>query len=140
MHNSPSENLSKYRIDRADELIVDAEELFNNDSYKSSNNRAYYAIFYAMRAVLALDEQDFKKHSGVIQYFQREYIKTGIFEKQYSEIITKASIIRNASDYDDFYTASKDEAATQIENAKNFIKVVKEYLESKLDSDSTAEK
>lgn len=60
-----------------------------------------------MRAVLALDGEDFKRHSGVIQYFQKNYIKSGIFDKRFSDIITKASRIRNASDYDDFYIASR---------------------------------
>ena len=70
-------DLSRYRLQRAKELIIDAESLFERESYKSSNNRAYYAVFSCMRAVLALDGEDFKKHSGVIQYFQRTYIKTG---------------------------------------------------------------
>lgn len=71
-------DLSRYRLQRAKELIIDAESLFERESYKSSNNRAYYAVFSCMRAVLALDGEDFKKHSGVIQYFQRTYIKTGM--------------------------------------------------------------
>ena len=70
--------LAIYRMERAKELIDDAKQLYKSGSFNSSNNRAYYAIFHAMRAVLALEEVDFKKHSGVIQYFQREYIKTGI--------------------------------------------------------------
>ena len=74
MHSDKSRTLALYRLERAKELIDDSRRLFESGSYKSSNNRAYYAIFYAMRAVLALDEVDFKKHSGVIQYFQREYI------------------------------------------------------------------
>lgn len=50
------------------------------------------------RAVLALEGVDFKKHSGVTQYFQREHIKTEHFDKNYSNIIMNASTIRNASD------------------------------------------
>ena len=80
-----------YRLDRAKEMIQDARQLSAAGSFKSGNNRAYYAIFHAMRAVLALEEVDFKKHSGVIQFFQREYIKTGIFDKSYSKIIVSAS-------------------------------------------------
>ena len=128
MHNERNKNLALYRLDRAKELIADARNLYNTGSYKSANNRAYYSIFHAMRAVLALDEVDFKKHPGVIQYFQREYIKTGIFEKSCSTIIMSASEIRNASDYDDFYIASKEETMEQIENTKSVISAVKDYL------------
>lgn len=122
--------LAIYRMERAKELIDDAKQLYKSGSYKSSNNRAYYAIFHAMKAVLALEEVDFKKHSGVIQYFQREYIKTGIFEKAYSDIIISASEIRNASDYDDFFLASKEETKEQIDNAELFCKAIEEYLNS----------
>jgi len=43
------------------------------DELKTANNRAYYCVFHAMRAVIALDEQDFKKLSGVISYFREHY-------------------------------------------------------------------
>ncbi len=133
MHNEKNKALALYRLDRAKELIADARNLYNTGSYKSANNRAYYSIFHAMRAVLALDEVDFKKHSGVIQYFQREYIKTGIFEKSCSTIIMSASEIRNASDYDDFYLASAEEAQEQIDNAVTFAGAIEEYLNNVTD-------
>ncbi len=77
MHDDKKRTLADYRLARAKELINDAVTLLDAGSYRSANNRAYYAIFYAMRAILAMDETDFKKHSGVIQYFQREYVKQG---------------------------------------------------------------
>lgn len=128
MLNEKSRTLALYRLERAKELIDDSRKLFESGSYKSSNNRAYYAIFYAMRAVLALDEVDFKKHSGVIQYFQRNYIKTGILNKSYSDIIMDSSEIRNSSDYDDFYLASREEAIEQIEGAEKFYCAVEAFL------------
>ena len=128
MHNKKIRTLAIYRLERSRELIDDSRRLFESGSYKSSNNRAYYAIFYAMRAVLALDEVDFKKHSGALRYFQREYIKTRIFDKCYSDIIMDSSEIRNASDYDDFYLASKEEALVQIEGAEKFYHAIELYL------------
>lgn len=128
MRSEKSYTLALYRLERSKELINDSKQLFKTGSYKSGNNRAYYAIFYAMRAVLTLDEVDFKKHSGVIQYFQREYIKTGLFAKGYSDIIMDSSEIRNSSDYDDFYLASREEALEQIEGAEKFYNAVELYL------------
>ena len=81
MHDQAKKDLSFHRLKRAEELISEAETMYNANSYKGANNRAYYAVFSLMRAVLALDGEDFKKHSGVIQYFQKNYIKTGVFEK-----------------------------------------------------------
>ena len=123
--------LSEYRLEKADELIADASLLFNDGSYKSSNNRSYYAIFHAIRALLALDGIDFKKHSGIIQYFQKEYVKSGLIEREYSDIFMSASRIRNVSDYDDFYIATKEEAEEQLKNAKKFYDRIKAFLDTK---------
>ena len=88
-------------------------------------------MFHAMRAILALDNKDFKKHSAVISYFTQNYINTGAFNKDHSKIISKASRIRNASDYDDFYIANKAETKEQVESAKVFYDAVESYLNSR---------
>ena len=70
-----------------------------------------------MRAVLAIDRVDFKKHSGVISYFMKEYIKS----ERYSNIIRKASAARNNLDYEDFYQAEPEEALQQYNEAEDFL-------------------
>ena len=85
-------SLAKYRLDRAKETYLTAYENLESSRYLDANNRAYYSIFHSMRAILALDDVDFKKHSGVISYFRETYIKAGVFENVYSDIISKASV------------------------------------------------
>ena len=58
--------ISKVRFDHAKECLRDAKLLLAGESYRSAANRAYYAIFHAMRTVLALDGVDMKHHSGII--------------------------------------------------------------------------
>jgi uncharacterized protein (UPF0332 family) len=128
LHNAERITLSKYRTERAYESIADAKVLFEHNSYRSCNNRVYYAIFDAVRAVLALDGIDYKKHSGVIQYFQKEYIKKELFPREFSKTISFASIIRNASDYEDFYIATKEEALHQLNESEKFIEAIIAYL------------
>ena len=82
-----------------------------------------------MRAVLALDGFDAKKHSGVIAEFRRRYLKTGILPKELSYTIDALVEIRQGSDYDDFYVISREETAQQLEAAAEFVKIVEEYLE-----------
>jgi len=120
--------LAKYRLQKAKETYLTALENLSNSKYLDANNRAYYSIFHAIRAVLALDGVDFKKHSGVISHFREKYIKTGLFEEKHSDIIGKASVIRNKSDYEDFYIATKDEAQEQANNAKTFYEAVADYI------------
>jgi len=57
---------AKYRIERSKEDLEAAHLLFNAGNYRIANNRAYYSIFHAMRAVLVFDDYDSSKHSGII--------------------------------------------------------------------------
>jgi len=111
---------ARYRIERAKEDLDVAIEMYEEDHFRIANNRAYYSIFHSMRAVLAFDGYDSKKHSGIIAEFRKSYIKTGIFHDELSTIIGRASEIRNASDYDDMFIASKEETKKQIDDAKLF--------------------
>lgn len=104
-----------------------------SDNYKSAVNRSYYAVFHAMRAVLAFDEIDMKHHSGIISEFRKRYIKTGVFDTSLSEIISLLFDIRTDSDYDDFFVISKEEVSEQIKNSEIFIAAVREYLRKKRD-------
>lgn len=45
-------------------------------------------------------------------------------------MITRADQIRNASDYDDFYVASKEETKQQVENAEKIVEKVSNYIDS----------
>ena len=123
--------ISKARFDHAKECLLDAKMLLTGERYRSAANRAYYAIFHAMRAVLALDGVDMKHHSGIISEFSRRYIKTGIFETRMSEIISVLFDVRTDSDYDDFFVISKADTAAQIENAEYFVSSVRAYLKNK---------
>ncbi len=130
MPNAKWVALSKYRLERAKEFLDSAVKNIAINEYRTANNRAYYSVFHAMRAVLALDEVDFKKHSGVIAYFREHYIKTKIFDKECSDIISSLSLIRSKSDYDDFYVAQKQETIEQVEEAQKFYLLVEQYLSS----------
>ncbi len=103
-------DLALVRLDRAKELLDDADYLIGTDSFKSANNRAYYATEKALKAVLALKGKDAKTHSGVIalfNYFICNYNE--FFDRSDLKTIRKMDRIRNASDYDDFYIAGKAE-------------------------------
>lgn len=125
-------DLCKYRLEKAYECLKSAKLLQEAEDYTSAANRSYYAIFHAMRSVMALDGEDRKKHSGVVAYFQEHYIKTNIFEKEYSYIIKNAFLVRQESDYEDFCIISKSEAVEQIENAQKFVEAVNKYIASEI--------
>ena len=121
-------DLSNYRMDKAKEDLEASELMFKNGKFSQSINRSYYAIFHAVRALLALDKFDLQKHSGIISYFNHNYIKTGKIEVEFSKMLTSAFKIRSDSDYKDFYIVTREDANIQLENANKFLKRIQEYL------------
>ena len=124
-------DLTKYRLERSAEFLDDANALLQIGSFKGSINRSYYAIFTAVRALLAEEEKDFKKHSAVISYFRQHYIKTKIFDIKFSDYVGNAFRERNSSDYSDFYIASRQAAEEQFFHAQEFFNEVRNYLTNK---------
>ena len=81
------DDLVKYRLESAMDKLRSAWILLENGQYKDSIGRSYYALFTAVRAVLAMESVDYAKHAGVISHFQKEYIKPGLFDKKYSKYL-----------------------------------------------------
>ena len=130
MPNMTGHDLAVYRLQRAKESLQEATTLKQSDQYRGVANRSYYAVFHAMRAVLATEEVDFKKHSAIISYFRQAYIKTGIFPQRCSNIIHNLFEIRTSCDYDDFFLISKEEIFEQYEAASYFVQTVSDYLQA----------
>lgn len=127
--NEQHKALALVRIEKAEHCIDSANAMIKIGFYLDAANRSYYAIFHAMRSVLALEGKDFSKHAGVISYFRKNYIKTGIFSIRHSRIIDDLFEVRSNSDYDDFFVIEKSEVLRQVEDAKYFVLSVKEYVE-----------
>lgn len=132
MHNETQINLAKHRLETAEEKLKASKLLLSGGLYKDSIGRSYYAIFSATRAVLTLDSKDFSKHAGVIACFQKDYVKEGVFDKQYSKIIMEAFQIRNKTDYDDYYVVSKVDAEEQLEKAEIFYQEMSKFIEKEI--------
>lgn len=124
--------LMEYRIQTAKEKLHSAKVLLDAGEYKDSIGRSYYAMFSIIRAILALDEVDFSKHTHVIGYFQKEYVKTGEIAKEYSKYISSAFQVRNNCDYADFFLVSKSDAQEQYEKAVKFLAEVEVYLKKRV--------
>ena len=124
------EELSRYRIQEAKNSLKVAEHCLKEDLYKDSINRSYYVAFYAIKAVLALGTIDFKRHKDVVAYFNKEYVATNVFPRELGKRLGMLKQLREKSDYDDFYIASRDQAEGQYHTAKYTIEKVEEYLKN----------
>ena len=126
-----SNDLCIYRMQTAIEKLETAKLCIDNKHFKDAVNRSYYAAFHAVRAVLAMDKVDFKRHKDVIAYFNKNYVATEIFEKTVGRMLAQLQLKREKSDYDDFYVVSKEEVDMQYRNAGIILDAVKDFLAEK---------
>ena len=128
MNTKISRELTQHRLEQANEDLAASKLLYEKKFYKSANNRAYYSIFHSIKAVLALEPIDFKKHKDVIAYFNKNYVKTEIFPKVIGHKIAEATSLREDSDYDDEFIVNPDETLLQIQTAEELIRLAKDYI------------
>lgn len=122
--------LLKYRIQQANETFHEAEILFNQSAYRGTINRAYYAMFYSVLALLATKKLGTSKHSGVIGLFDREFVKTGFLPRELSRALRLAFDLRQTHDYGELIEIDKEVTQETLDDAKAFISAVESYLRS----------
>lgn len=123
-----SKELARHRLEQSKEDLMAAKLLYESELYKSANNRAYYSIFHSIKAILAMEPIDFKRHKDVQAYFNKNYISTEIFPKIIGKKIAQASAIREDSDYDDEFVVNADKTLEQINTAESLIEMVEQYI------------
>ncbi|MCL2187788.1 MAG: HEPN domain-containing protein [Defluviitaleaceae bacterium] len=126
------EALSAHRFKQALSCLRQAQILVAANEYKGAANRSYYAVFHAVRSVLALEGIDFGKHTAVMAHFRKAYIRTKIFDENLSDILTLLFKVRNDSDYDDFYVINKEDVANQLSSAEYFLSEIRQYIDKSL--------
>lgn len=124
--------LIRHRLKQADDSIEEAKVLLKEEmSLRSVMNRLYYAMFYAVLALLQEKQLGTSKHTGAISIFDREFIKTGIFDKGMSKTLHRAFELRQKGDYMEQSEVTQKDVDEMLPEAVNFVKTVKDYLQKK---------
>lgn len=100
--------------------------------YEAASSKAYYAVFHIMQAALLSIGLTYSKHSGVISGFSKEFIKTCVFPKEFSNKIRSLFRDREISDYSYSLTIEREQAQEDIKTAEEIIKAVEVYIERNL--------
>jgi uncharacterized protein (UPF0332 family) len=125
-------DLTIYRLSLAKETLENAKLCLDNKYYRDCINRSYYAAFYAIKAVLAVESIDFKRHKDAVGYFNKQYVATELFPRDVGKYLGRLKTVREASDYNDFFICSQEEALRQYQAAEYIIGEVETYLNSEI--------
>ena len=128
---SKMRELALDRLQQSEESLEEAEYLFDgNKSPRSVINRAYYAMFYAILALLIFEKYSSSKHSGVLSYFNSHFVKVGLIPRELGRAVNKAFDMRLRGDYREHVTLTREQVAPFLDQAKKFIGAVRGYLEN----------
>jgi uncharacterized protein (UPF0332 family) len=120
--------LIHYRMEQAHETLREANILLDQSAFRGVVNRAYYAMFYAVLAVLATQQLGTSKHSGVLSLFDREFVKPGIFPRELSRSLHTAFELRQTYDYGELVTLDIFTVQEILISAQTSITTIETYL------------
>lgn len=114
-------------MSRASESLGAARNLLADGYCGFSASRAYYAMFYAAEAALLSRDLQFSKHSGVMSFFNKEFVESGTFPAEMSKWLRRAHDTRIRGDYE-LVSVTEERATTVLSEAKEFVSKVSGYL------------
>lgn len=122
----------RLRMALAQEKLVIAQDLLTAGYYNDAVSKAYYAMFYASKALLLAVGEDSHKHTGVVALFGKHFVKTGLADSRYGRILAIARRLREECDYNERKRATEDEAKLAITEAEDFVQKAQETLQKLL--------
>ncbi len=111
------------------ERAKDALRVARHDLELSSDaaaSRAYYAAFYAVSCLFALEGKTFKKHSGVEAAVHRDLVKQGTWAAELGQGYSRLVQLRSTGDYGEDRRVSRDEGEEAIQIASQILQRVAE--------------
>jgi uncharacterized protein (UPF0332 family) len=117
-------------VRKAKRALVAARSHVKAGDYDFASSRAYYAAFYSMEAALLERGLVFSKHSGVMAGFALNFVKTGVFPKDFSKQIARLFRERQIGDYEFEISISAKAAKEDIRHATVIVHAIDEYLNS----------
>ena len=126
--NNNLSNQLQSMIQKAIRSIAAAKLHFEKGDYDFASSRAYYSVFYVMEAVLLTKGLSFSKHGGVIGAFNRYFVRTRVFPKEFSKLISRLFRERQDGDYQFDLSIEEEDAEKDIQIAEKILKAITDYL------------
>jgi len=122
--------LVRYRLEQADEALAAARLNLTTGLQRSAVNRAYYAMFYGVLALLATRQSETSRHSGAISQFDQLYVKPALLPRDFSRWLHDAFLNCQAADYGSELNLSREDIDALVAHARDFLAGVRQFLGS----------
>lgn len=118
----------KYKQQKAAQSIKEAKLLIENELNDTAVSRLYYAAFYAVNALLAINGFNPKTHSGTKSIFNKEFILTGKIDNRFSDFYSFLMAKRFEADYDDFVFIDENKMQSLLAETEEFVNTINSLI------------
>lgn len=115
-------------IQKGNRSLAAARKHIVEGDYDFASSRAYYAVFYAMEAVLLTKNLSASKHAGVTRLFNQHFVKTAIFPAEFGKFIGWLFSDRQTGDYKLGLSIDQTNAERNVQLAETILQAITEYL------------
>ncbi len=124
----PKRALVAYRMEQADDSMKMAKIAQEHGLFRDTVSRSYYAMFYAVLALMASRDQKTAKHTQTIGLFDLHFVKESLFDKHFSSWLHEAFDLRQRADYREMVTITQQRAGEVLDHATQFVAEVQAFL------------
>jgi uncharacterized protein len=134
MTNEERNKYVHYRMESAKKTFEAAKVLSDNGFWNSAVNRLYYALFYAVNALLVLNNIQTKSHSSTKSQFSLYFVKTGKFDVKYGRLLSELFDWRQKGDYDNIFDYDNESVKPLFEPVSEMISIIENEINQSISS------
>lgn len=123
----------QYRLDTSYTTFEAARVLADNGFWNSAVNRLYYSVFYAVSALLVVHDIHTKTHSAVKGQFSLHFVKTGVFDKKYGQLLSELFDWRQKGDYENIFEYDQESVEPLFIPVKEMLDLIKAEIQKSTD-------
>ena len=122
----------QYRLDTSYTTFEAARVLADNGFWNSAVNRLYYSVFYAISALLVVHDIHTKTHSAVKGQFSLHFVKTGVFDKKYGQLLSELFDWRQKGDYENIFEYDQESVEPLFIPVKEMLDLIKAEIQKSI--------
>lgn len=115
-------------LERADDDLEAASQLFRSGHFAQACSRAYFAAFTSASGALLRLGETRSKHAGILSAFNEFLVKRGDFDPEVAKQLRWLFDLRNRADYQ-WDPLTKEEAGEALATARRFVGAVRVWMD-----------
>ena len=120
-----------YRIQKAQNTMIEAKDNANLKHWNLVANRLYYAVFHMASALLIDKGFTAKSHNGIFCILGHEFIAKGVLNKDDAKLASRLQNMRQSGDYDDMFDWTEEDVFPLFEKTETLLQKMESLISIK---------